>query len=67
MAALCSTVSYEFEIDTEKQRQHRHNNERFTECRNAKSKQVLVISTELLTDREWLPGKILSGLECSGF
>ena len=63
---LCvATMSYKFEIDTKKQRQCRHNNARLTESRNARSKQILVMLTELLTDWEWLPGALLSGLECS--
>jgi len=62
-AALCSTTSYEFEIDTKKQRQHRHNNTRLTESVNTRSKQLLVMPIELLTGREWLPGKLLSGSE----
>ena len=63
-AALCSTTSYEFEIDTKKQRQHRHNNTRLTESGNARGEQLLVVPTELLTDSEWLPWKLLSGSEC---
>jgi len=65
MAALCSTTSYEFEIDTKKQRQHSHNNARLTESGNTRSEQLLVMPTELLTDSEWLPWKLLTGLGCS--
>ena len=43
-------------MDTEKQRQYRSNNTRLTESGNAKSEQLLVMLTELLTYREWLPG-----------
>jgi len=50
-------------MDTEKQRQHRCDNVRLTECRNARSEQLLVMPTELLTNREWLPGELLSGSE----
>jgi len=31
----------------------------------ARSKQLLVMSTESLADQEWLPGELLSGSECS--
>jgi len=31
---------------------------------NARSEQLLVVPTELLTNREWLPGELLSGSEC---
>ena len=55
--------SYEFEMDTEKQRQRRHDNARLTKSRNARSEQLLVMPTELLSNREWLPGELLSGLE----
>jgi len=50
MAALCSTTSYEFEIDTKKQRQHSHNTARLTESGNTRSEQLLVVPTELLTE-----------------
>ena len=52
-------------IDTKKQRQHRHNNARLTESGNTRSEKLLVMPTELLTDSEWLPWKLLSGSECS--
>ena len=55
MAALCSTVNYEFEIDTEKQRQCRCDNVKLTKSGNARSEQLLVMPTESLSDREWLP------------
>jgi len=42
-------------MDTEKQRQHRHNDARLTENRNTRSEQLLVMPTESLTNREWLP------------
>jgi len=41
--------SHEIEIDTEKQRQHRHDTS-LTESRNAKSEQLPMMPTELLTD-----------------
>ena len=47
-------------MDTEKQRQRRHDDARLTESRNARSEQLLM---ELLTNRGWLPGELLSGLE----
>ena len=37
---------------------------RLTESGNARSEQLLVMPTEQVTDREWLPGELLSGLEC---
>jgi len=40
-------------MDTEKQRQHRRNNARLTESGDTKSKQLLVVPTESLTNREW--------------
>jgi len=51
-------------MDTKKQRQRRHDNGRLTESGNARSEQLLVMPTELLTNREWLPGELLSELEC---
>jgi len=50
-------------MDTEKQRQHRRDDARLTESGNARTKQLLVVSTELLTTREWLPGELLNGSE----
>ena len=38
---------------------------RLTKSENARSKQLLVMPTESLTDREWQPGELLSGLKCS--
>jgi len=57
--------SYKFEIDTEKQRQHRRNNARPTESGNARSEQLLMVPLQSLTDRQWLPGELLSGSEHS--
>jgi len=53
---------YEFEMDTEKQRQRRRDDTRLTESGDARSKQqLLVMPTELLvTNGEWLPGELLS-------
>jgi len=51
-------------MDTEKQRQRRCDKGRLTESGNARSEQLLVMPTELLTNREWLPGELLSGSEC---
>jgi len=50
-------------MDTEKQRQHRRDNARLTESGNARSEQLLMKPTELLTNRELLPGELLSGSE----
>ena len=50
-------------MDTEKQRQHRRDDMRLTESGNTKSEQLLMMLTELMTNREWLPGELLSGLE----
>ena len=50
--------SYEYKVDTEKQRQHRHDDARLTESGNARSEQLLVMPTESLTNREWLPGEL---------
>ena len=41
-------------MDTEKQRQRRRDDVRLTESRNARSEQLLVVPTELLTNRVWL-------------
>jgi len=51
-------------MDTEKQRQCRHDYAGLTESRNTRSEQLLVMPTELLTNREWLQGELLSRLEC---
>ena len=48
---------------TEKQRQRRHDGVRLIENRTARREQLLVMPTESLTNREWLPGELLSGLE----
>jgi len=51
-------------FNTEEQRQHRRDDLRLTESGDARSKQLLVMPTELLlTNRERLPGELLSGLE----
>ena len=45
-------------MDTEKQRQSRHDNARLNESGNTRSEQVLVMATESLTNRngcqEWI-------------
>ena len=64
MAALSS--SYESEMDTEKQRQCRHDGARLIENGNVRREQLLVMPTESLTNREWLPGELLSGLNVEG-
>jgi len=50
-------------MDTEKQRQHRRDDARLIESGNARSKQLLMVATESLTNREWLPRELLSGSE----
>jgi len=50
-------------MDTKKQRQRRRDDARLTESGNARSEQLLMVPTESLTNREWLPGELLSGLE----
>ena len=51
-------------MDTEKQRQRRRDDARLTESGNARTEQLLVVPTESLTNREWLPGELLNGSEC---
>ena len=46
VAAMSSLAQYEFEMDTAKQRQHRHYNARLTKSGNARSKQLLVMPIE---------------------
>jgi len=41
-------------MDTEKQRQRRHDDARLTKSRNARSEQLLMVPTESLTNRVWL-------------
>ena len=53
-------------MDTEKQRQRRRDDTRLTENRNARSEQLLMMHTESLTNREWLPGEFLSGSDVKG-
>ena len=48
-------------MDTDKQRLCRCDDARLIESGNASSKQLLMIPTESLTNREWLPGEFLSG------
>ena len=36
---------------------------RLTESGNARTEQLLVVPTESLTNREWLPGELLNGSE----
>ena len=50
-------------MDTEKQRPFRRDDVRLAKSRNARSEQLLMMPTELLTNREWLPGELLSGSE----
>ena len=50
-------------MDTEKQRQRRRDDARLAEGGNARSEQLLMVHTESLTNREWLPGELLSGSE----
>jgi len=53
-------------MDTEKRGQRIHNDARLTESGNARSEQLLVMPTQLLTNREWLPGELLSGSNVEG-
>jgi len=53
------------EIDTEKQRQYRCDDVRLTNSRNAKSKQLLMMPIESLTNCKGLPGELFRALECS--
>ena len=64
MLCVATTSSYEFEMDTEKQRQRRRNAARLTESGSARSEQLLMVRTEPLTNREWLLEELLSGSEC---
>jgi len=48
-------------MDTDKQRQCTCNDARLTKSGNTRSEQLLVVPTESLTNREWLPGELLSG------
>jgi len=50
-------------METEKQRQCRCNDMRLTESGDTRSEQLLVIPTESLSNREWLPGELLTGSE----
>ena len=61
----CFVYSYEFEMDTEKQRQPRCDDVRLTKSGNARSKQVLVVPTQSLIkcNRVWLSGEHLSESE----
>ena len=50
-------------METEKQRQRRCDDVRLTESGDARSEQLLIVPTESLSNREWLPGELLSGSE----
>ena len=51
-------------MDTEKQRQHRHDGARLTESGNARREQLLVVPTlESLPNRQRLLGELLGGSE----
>jgi len=47
-----------FEIDSKKQRQRRRDGARSTESKSTRGKQILLMSTKPLTNREWLPGEV---------
>jgi len=64
VATMTSLVQLRVQ-DSEKWRQCRGDNVRLTESGNARSKQLLVMPTELLTDCEGLPGELFGGSECS--
>jgi len=53
-------------IDNKRQSQRRRNNARLTESGNARSEQLLVMPTESLNDREWVPVELLSELKHLG-
>ena len=63
--ATMSSLAQLWVWDTEKQRQHRCDDARLTKSGNIRNGQLLMMPTELLTNREWLQGKLLSGSECS--
>ena len=48
-------------MDTEKQKQCRHDDTRLTK---SGSEQLLMMPTESLAHIEWLPGELLSGSDC---
>ena len=50
-------------MDTEKQRQRGRDDAKLTESGNTRTEQLLVVPTESLTNREWLPGELLNGSE----
>jgi len=50
--------------DSKKWRQRRGDNVRLTKSGNARSKQLLVMPTELLTEGEGLHGELFGGSEC---
>jgi len=50
-------------MDTEKQRQRRCDSVRRTKSGNARSKQLLMVPTESLTNRQRLLGELLNGSE----
>ena len=55
LLCVAAMSSYDFEMDTEKQRQSRRDDARLTESGNARSEQLLlVVTTESLTNRVWL-------------
>ena len=55
VAARVVYHTYDFEMDTEKQRQRRRDDARLAESGNARSEQlILVVPTESLTNRVWL-------------
>jgi len=51
-------------MDTEKQRKRRCDGARLTKSGNTRREQLLVVPTESLTNRKWLPGELWNGLEC---
>jgi len=62
LICMCTMNSHELDLDTEKQ--HRHDNARLTKSGNTRSEQLLVMPTESLSNREWLPGELLSESKC---
>ena len=45
---------------------YRRGDVRLSDSRNTRREQLLVMPTESLTNREWLPGELLSGLNVEG-
>jgi len=64
-AATVSSLAQLLAWETEKQRQCRHDDVRQRKCQKRAAICDAYVDTESLTDWEWLPGELLSGLKCS--